>query len=81
MKSKMKALKLTCDYDPKKEYRLVEYELKTNLTKNSIVVIRYYLNVCNVEMNGFEDITHDFKNLIFHEKVGVYDIRVLKFLG
>jgi len=48
---KMKALKLTSVYDPKKEYHLTEYELRTRKTWDSSSVWRYpKINIVEVDI-------------------------------
>lgn len=53
--------------------------LKPILKKEAIVVIRYYLRVSQVNQQGYEDITDQFKALIEKEKVQMYRIKILRF--
>ena len=52
--------------------------IKPCLSANSIVVLRYYLRVSEVDETGYEDVTKDYKDLIRKEKVGMYRIKILK---
>jgi S-adenosylmethionine-diacylglycerol 3-amino-3-carboxypropyl transferase len=55
--------------------------IRPSLTKEAIVVVRYYLrkSVCN--LTGFTDITEKFRKLFDQEKVQMYDICVYQYQG
>ena len=49
------------------------------LKPGAIVVIRYYLRVPECNLEGYIDVTEDYKEFIEIEKVQMYDIRVYKY--
>ncbi|MFG1501528.1 DUF3419 family protein [Halobacteriovorax sp. XZX-3] len=51
---------------------------RPSIAIGGVICVRYYLRVHTPELEGFEDITAEFKDLIKKEKVGVYDIRFYK---
>ena len=52
--------------------------IKSSLSSNGIVVLRYYLRISEVDESGYQDVTNDFSELINKEKVGMYRIKVMK---
>lgn len=55
--------------------------IRPSLTKDAIIVVRYYLRKSSCDLDGFVDISSKFKNLFDHEKVQMYDIHVYQFKG
>jgi S-adenosylmethionine-diacylglycerol 3-amino-3-carboxypropyl transferase len=51
-------------------------KIRPSLNPNAIIVNRYYLRVSECNLDGFEDITNSYKELIESEKVGVYIIKI-----
>ncbi|WP_412472168.1 DUF3419 family protein [Halobacteriovorax sp. RT-2-1] len=51
---------------------------KSSISIGGVICVRYYLRVHTPDLDGFEDITAEFKDLIKKEKVGVYDIKFYK---
>ncbi len=49
-----------------------------SIAKGGIVVIRYYLRICEADESGYEDVTVEYTDLIRQEKVQMYKIKVLK---
>lgn len=54
-------------------------EIKKSLNPRCHIVIRNYLRKPSCNLNGFIDVTHEFKKLIEDEKVQMYRIQILKF--
>lgn len=50
--------------------------IKSSLITNGVVCLRNYLRIPNCDTAGFEDITHQFKDLYPKEKVGVYRFKL-----
>jgi S-adenosylmethionine-diacylglycerol 3-amino-3-carboxypropyl transferase len=46
------------------------------LNDRGVVVVRYYLRICEPKLDGFKEITSQFQNVIESEKVGVYQIKI-----
>jgi S-adenosylmethionine-diacylglycerol 3-amino-3-carboxypropyl transferase len=56
-------------------------KIKKFLNPNAVVVVRYYLKICQqVDLTDFEDITSEFRDLAEQECVQVYHIRVYRYL-
>lgn len=54
-------------------------EISSNLSKNAIVVNRYYLNIPkDIDYNGFRKITNIYKKKIEYEKTGMYVIDIFE---
>lgn len=53
--------------------------IRPGLNNGAVIVIRYYLRIAGCALDGFEDITGDYKDLIEAEKVQMYDIRVYRY--
>jgi S-adenosylmethionine-diacylglycerol 3-amino-3-carboxypropyl transferase len=51
-------------------------KIRPSLNSRAVIVNRYYLRVPDCDLNGYEDITETFKELIESEKVGVYIIKI-----
>jgi S-adenosylmethionine-diacylglycerol 3-amino-3-carboxypropyl transferase len=56
-------------------------DLKPCLSIGALVVVRYYLKVCEVDESGFENVTGKYQDYIKKEKVQMYRTKVLKYLG
>ncbi|MEO5666835.1 MAG: DUF3419 family protein [Bdellovibrionota bacterium] len=55
---------------------------KVSLNPGAVVVLRHYLRVPEkMNLDGFEDVTHDWTQEIASEKTQMYKIQVLKFQG
>lgn len=52
-----------------------------SLSKNAIIVVRYYLRKSACDLSGFMDITDSFKELCEQEKVQMYDICIYQYKG
>jgi S-adenosylmethionine-diacylglycerol 3-amino-3-carboxypropyl transferase len=50
--------------------------IRPSLNPGAIIVNRYYLRVPECNLEGYEDITSNYKSLIDSEKVGVYNIKI-----
>ncbi len=54
-------------------------DLLPHLSKNALVVLRHYLHIPeNSDKTGYVDITQNYRELISKEKVGVYEVELLK---
>ncbi len=53
-------------------------EIVPGLNKGAVIVIRSYLRVPNVDIEGYEDITLDYKDLIDLEKVQMYRFNIYR---
>lgn len=51
---------------------------KASVSIGGVVCVRYYLRVHKPDLTGFEDITHEYRDEISKEGVGVYDIAIYK---
>ncbi len=51
-------------------------KIRPSLNPNAIIVNRYYLRVSECNLDGYEDITDSYKELVESEKVGVYIIKI-----
>jgi S-adenosylmethionine-diacylglycerol 3-amino-3-carboxypropyl transferase len=49
-----------------------------SLKVGCVVVIRYYLRICDVDSSKYEDVTSTYSQLIEREKIKVYDIKIFK---
>ncbi len=56
-------------------------KIKPGLMIGAVIVIRYYLRKSQCDLVGYEDITHEYNQLLDLEKVQMYEIRVYKFRG
>lgn len=56
-------------------------QLSKHLAKDAIVVVRYYLHVCDPDLGQFEDVTTTYSHLIKSECVQMYRIKIYKFIG
>ena len=53
-------------------------EVRPCLSEGGVVVLRYYLRICEADEQGYEDVTDSYKELIRKEKVQMYKVKVLK---
>ncbi len=53
-------------------------DIRSSIKKGGIVVLRYYLRVCEADESGYEDVTQEYAQLIRQEKVQMYKVKVLK---
>ncbi|MCK6594741.1 MAG: DUF3419 family protein [Bacteriovoracaceae bacterium] len=54
-------------------------QIKSSLNPGAIVVIRYYLRICDTDINGYKDVTNDYADLLRHEKVQMYKVNIYQF--
>lgn len=55
--------------------------IKPALNPGAIIVIRSYLRKANADLSGFTDVSDQYKKIIEDEKVQMYDISILKYIG
>lgn len=53
--------------------------IKPSLNPGAIVVIRYYLRICDTDISGYKDVTNDYADLLRHEKVQMYKVNIYQF--
>lgn len=53
--------------------------IKPGLNPGAIVVVRYYLRTSECNLNGYTEITDEYRDLIKQEKVQMYNIKVYRY--
>jgi S-adenosylmethionine-diacylglycerol 3-amino-3-carboxypropyl transferase len=54
--------------------------IRPGLHPGAIVVLRYYLRTSKCNLDGYQEITNDYLNLLEFEKVQMYEIKIYKYL-
>lgn len=55
--------------------------IRPGLNPGAVVVVRYYLRTAECLLEGFEDISEDYKEVIELEKVQMYNIKIYRYRG
>lgn len=64
--------------DPERQF--MQY-IRAGLNPGAVVVCRYYLRTAECILDGYDDITDDYREVIELEKVQMYNIKIYRFRG